>query len=195
MNKKLLLLVILLAVLLIGSSVLYQRLSKEAPHENLAVLDPTTAETQPTEAAGEEPARSAAPEFTVYDREGGAVALSEFRGKPVILNFWATWCGYCVQEMPDFEELFQTYGEQIHFLMINATDGQQETVEKATGFVDGKGFTFPVYFDTEQSAVSAYGIHAMPMTFFLDAEGNFVAYGQGMLTGDALQQGVDMLLE
>ena len=135
-----------------------------------------------------------APDFTVYDVQGQAWQLSDFRGKPVILNFWATWCGYCQAEMPDFEEKYQQYGDQIHFLMVDVTDGEQETVEKASAFIAERGFTFPVYYDTELQAASAYNTSGLPVTYFLDAEGYFVAWQQGMLTADTLQKGIDMVL-
>ena len=135
-----------------------------------------------------------APDFTAYDLEGNAVSLSGFRGKPVILNFWASWCGPCKSEMPDFQEKYGQYGEEIHFLMVNLTDGSQETVETAQGFVDGQGYTFPVYFDTDYSGAMSYGVNAVPATYFIDEEGNLVAYGKGALTGETLQRGIDMLL-
>lgn len=201
MNKKWILLVILLAAVLVGSSLLYRFLGETMDGQNFAEVMTTAQEPHPepdqaaetsetTEASEPNPA----PDFTVYDADGNAIELSSFRGKPVIINFWATWCGFCVEEMPDFEAVFQTYGDEIHVLMVNATDGVQETKETAAAFVGERGFTFPVYYDTDQSAVSAFGINSMPMTFFLDAEGNFVAYGQGMLSAETLQKGVELLL-
>lgn len=151
---------------------------------------PTGEETEPSETVD-----MTAPGFTVYDAEGNAVALESFRGKPVILNFWATWCGYCVMEMPDFQTMYETYGDQIHFMMVNVTDGYQETQEAAASFIAEKGFSFPVYYDLELSAASAYGVNAMPVTYFIDENGNLVAYGQGALDADSIQQGVDMLLK
>ena len=86
-----------------------------------------------------------APDFTVYDREGNAVNFSDFAGKPVVINFWATWCGYCVKEMPSFEKAYQEFGDEVVFMMINVTDGFQETKEAAAEFIEEKGYTFPVY--------------------------------------------------
>lgn len=157
---------------------------------------PTQQQTQPA-AESTEPSETVdmtAPDFTVYDGEGNPVTLESLRGKPVILNFWATWCGYCVMEMPDFQTMYDTYGEQIHFMMVNVTDGYQETQEAASGFITEKGFTFPVYYDLELSAASAYGVNAMPATYFIGENGDLVAYGQGALDASAIQQGIDMLL-
>ncbi|MBQ7229426.1 MAG: TlpA family protein disulfide reductase [Oscillospiraceae bacterium] len=157
---------------------------------------PTQQQTQPA-AESTEPSETVdmtAPDFTVYDGEGNPVTLESLRGKPVILNFWATWCGYCVMEMPEFQTMYDTYGEQIHFMMVNVTDGYQETQEAASGFITEKGFTFPVYYDLELSAASAYGVNAMPVTYFIGENGDLVAYGQGALDASAIQQGIDMLL-
>ena len=192
MNKKTLILLLILVVLIAGASVLYNTLADRVDMDNLA-----TGETVPAEVPeGTEAPVNAnlAPDFTVYDLEGKAVSLSDFRGKPVILNFWASWCGPCKSEMPDFQAKFEEYGEQIHFLIVNLTDGSQETVESAQGFVDGQGYTFPVYFDTDYSGAMAYAVNAVPATYFIDEAGNLVAYGKGALTGETLQRGIDMLL-
>ena len=192
MNKKTLILLLILVVLIAGASVLYNTLADRVDMDNLA-----TGETVPAEVPeGTEAPVNAnlAPDFTVYDLEGNSVSLSDFRGQPVILNFWASWCGPCKSEMPDFQAKFEEYGEQIRFLMVNLTDGSQETVESAQGFVDGQGYTFPVYFDTDYSGAMAYTVSAVPATYFIDEAGNLVAYGKGALTGEPLQRGIDMLL-
>ena len=135
-----------------------------------------------------------APDFTVFDIDGNAYKLSDFRGKPVILNFWASWCGPCKMEMPDIETAYQQYVEQIHFLLVNLADGYRETVEKGAAYVAEEGYTFPVYFDTDMEGAANYGVTGIPVTYFIDAEGNFVAYYQRAMTAQILQQGIDMLL-
>jgi len=184
---KVVLLVLVFAALLLGATRLYDTLGSRVQMDTLG--------TQAAEENGTEPAKQAAPDFTFFDLEGNTQKLSDFRGKPVILNFWASWCGPCKMEMPDFDEMYQTYGDQVHFLMVNLTDGSQETVETASSFIAEQGYTFPVYFDTEQSGAIAYGVNAVPVTYFVDAEGNFVAWQQGVLTAQTLQIGMDMLLE
>lgn len=186
---KLVLLVLIFAALLLGAKRLYDTLGSQVQLDTLA-----TQPTQAVSADGTEPAKQTAPDFSVYDADGNAHKLSDFRGKPVILNFWATWCGYCKMEMPDFDTKYQEYGDEIHFLMINVTDGIQETVEKAAAYVAEQGFAFPVYYDTEQSAAVGYNLSGLPVTYLLDADGNLVAWQQGMLNADTLQKGIDMLL-
>ena len=80
-----------------------------------------------------------AKDITVKNMDGQDVNLSDYFGKPIILNFWATWCGPCQMEMPDFDEAYKEYGDEIEFLMVNQTDGSQDTVESATAFIEEAG--------------------------------------------------------
>lgn len=133
-------------------------------------------------------------DFTVYDREGNKVNLSDFYGKPIIINFWVTWCYYCVEEMPLFEEKYKEYGEKVNFLMIDAVDGESETQEDGEKLIEDKGFTFPVYFDTDGNASHTYQAYSLPTTVFIDADGYIIAYQPGMLTPDMMQKGIDLIL-
>ncbi len=189
-NKKVFLALALAFVLLIGgAAVLYEKLSVNFAGDQLAVQE-TEEEADSVEEENEEPM---APLFSVYDAEGNKVYLSDFVGKPVVLNFWASWCGYCKMEMPDFEEKYLELGDDVHFLMVNVTDGKQETQESASEFIAENGYTFPVYYDKDLDAASAYGAYSLPMTFFIDAEGHAVAKAGGAINADVLQQGIDML--
>jgi thiol-disulfide isomerase/thioredoxin len=141
------------------------------------------------------PDKEKAPDFTVLDREGNEVRLSDFVGKPIVLNFWASWCPPCKAELPDFEAAAKKHGGNVTFLMVNMTDGKRETVDVACNFVDGAGYTFPVYFDTQYEAAYNYGVSSIPQTYFIDAEGCVVAYATGMISGSQLEQGIGMILE
>lgn len=141
----------------------------------------------------EEIALDPAPDFTVYDKEGNPVKLSDMKGTPVVLNFWASWCPPCRSEMPEFDEICKEYEGKVIFMMVNLTDGQSETQESAQSFIDSMGYTFPVYFDKDSDAAYKYGIQSIPTTFFIDAEGNLVAYGQGAMDGATLKQGISMI--
>ncbi len=131
-------------------------------------------------------------DFTVYDEDGKEVHLFDFKGKPVVLNFWASWCGPCQMEMPDFEEKYKAYGEDVHFLMVNVTGGR-ETKESAQAFLKEKGYTFPVYFDLDGDASATYGAYSLPTSYFIDAEGFIIARATGMIDGETLEEAMGLI--
>ena len=183
---KILIVVLLVAVIAVGALRLVPK-TAEVPAQ-------TQPEPVPDIAVETTQASAQVPDFTVYDAEGNAHKLSDFFGKPIVLNFWASWCGPCKAEMPDIEESYKTYGEEIHFLIVNLTDGQTETLETASAYITEQGYTFPVYYDTAMEAAYAYGISAIPATYFVDADGNLVYRQVGMLDAETLQQAIDLLL-
>lgn len=194
-------LALVLVVLIGGASVLYNRLSAGAGTDNLSAQTPQT--TQAPEETGTpqgsaapeetEPPKVEAPDFTVVDAEGEEVKLSDYVGKPIVLNFWASWCSPCKSEMPEFNEAWEELDGEVQFLMVNMTDGARETVESAKEYVEGEGFTFPVLFDTQSEAAIAYSAYSLPTTYFIDAEGYLVARAVGAIDGDTLQRGLDMI--
>ncbi len=147
------------------------------------------------ETEGEESQRLEAFDFTVYDGEGQAVSLSDFKGKIVLMNFWATWCGYCVSEMPDFQRIYEEYGDQIQVMMINATDGVSETQEEAAAYIAEQGHTFPVFYDLQYDACYQYGVSALPMTFIIGADGYIEGYARGAVNYEVLKNALDPMLE
>lgn len=139
-------------------------------------------------------AAKTAPDFTMEDANGNTVKLSERFGTPIVLNFWASWCGPCKAEMPEFQEAYLEYGDQVQFMMVNLTDGRSETVDSATAFLAQQPYTFPVFFDSAQEATYAYGITGIPMTVFIRADGSVESMEVGMLSAERLKAGIDAIL-
>lgn len=135
-----------------------------------------------------------APDFTVYDADGNAAKLSDFFGKPLVVNFWASWCGPCKSEMPYFDKA-AAERDDVTILMVNLTDGQRDTVESVTKFAEKEGYTFPLWFDTELSAANAYYVYSIPMTVFIAADGTLADYRTGAMSEEMLNAYLDLLVE
>ncbi len=129
-----------------------------------------------------------APDFTVYDLDGRTVKLSDFCGKPIVVNIWASTCGPCKAEMPDFQEAYEKYGGEVQFLMVNYIGFYGETVESGQGYVDGQGYTFPVYFDSDHDAARTYGINSIPFTMFINEDFELYTYLRGMTDFETIEK-------
>lgn len=195
-NKKLIIVLAIFAMVLVGAYLLYSQLAPQFTQDQLVTVG-----TQPQETTGStqgttestQAQQYLAPDFTVYDAQGNPVRLSDYFGKPIVLNFWASWCGPCQREMPDFDEKYRELGDQVQFLMVNMTDGNRETVEIASSFIAQKGYTFPVFFDTQLEAAMTYGAYSLPMTFFIDSHGNLITRTVGAINSKTLQRAIDMI--
>ncbi len=214
MNEKLKVLIggAAFVLVILISFLLYQNLSKNyAPQgaDRLAGTDVSPAQdneskepdasSQAADSAqtgeAQEPERIAAPDFSVEDQEGNTVNFSDFVGKPVVINFWASWCPPCKAEMPEFDTVYRELGDEVTFLMINSTDGGRETVETARAYIDGQDYAFPVYFDTSQEASYLYGISSLPTTVFIDRDGYLITGAMGMIDEATLRRGIDMITD
>lgn len=137
-----------------------------------------------------------APDFTLVDQNGDTHVLSDYKGKMVFLNFWTTWCGYCKQEMPEIQALYESHGGNEEDLVVlgvanpksqeypRNADASQAEVEQ---FLKDKGYTFPVVMDTTGEVFGAYGVTSFPTTFMIDTEGNVFGYVSGALTGEMME--------
>ncbi|CAG9620393.1 TlpA disulfide reductase family protein [Sutcliffiella rhizosphaerae] len=135
---------------------------------------------------------SIAYDFTLSTLTGDTITLSDLRGKPVILNFWATWCDPCKDEMPVFEEFYQTYGEEVQILAINITSNDSE--KKVRNFVEEHYLTFPILLDTE-GIFRHYQVLSMPTSFFINKDGQIVDIAVGELTMNRLLEQSEKIRE
>lgn len=223
MKAKYIILAVVIVVLFVGAIAVYRQLSKKytppmdlpppttagkmpdatTPSDGITVEPRPSSQTNPSTegtTSGKKPdvtediKKNTAPDFNVLDKDGNTVRLSDKFGKPVVINFWATWCPPCKQELPDFDKLCKEYGDRVVFMMVNLTDGYRDTVDGTKRFVSGKGYTFPVYFDTKDNAASAYNVSSIPQTTFIDAKGNIYTTRIGAMNEATLRIYLNALL-
>jgi len=135
---------------------------------------------------------SVAPDFTLTDLDGKSVSLSAYKGKPVFLNFWASWCGPCQDELPDVEKIHQEYQEK-GLVVLTVNPGEDKATIKK--LMDEKGYTFPVLLDSNKDVARLYNTKDIPVSFFLDKEGKIVTKKVGLMKGDEMRKAVDDLLK
>ena len=140
--------------------------------------------------------RVEAPDFTLVDQYGEEHTLSDYKGKVVFLNFWATWCPPCREEMPDIEALYKEYGENSEDLVILSVanpktkdnpNNNDKTIEEVTKFMEDNGYSYPALMDTTGDVLLQYYITAFPTTFMIDREGRVIGYASGALTKDIMK--------
>lgn len=176
--------------------------SQTTPLPTPTAPDPTP--TPPTANSKPEQPVVPAPDFTLTDQYGNSHTLSDYKGKVVFLNFWATWCGYCVKEMPDIEKLYQKYntdGSEVVILGAASPKTAENpqsgdgTVEELTTFLAANGYSYPTLMDTTGEMFATYGITSLPTTFMIDRDGNVFGYVSGMLTPDMMEDVIRQTLE
>lgn len=161
--------------------------------------------SQPESTAGsqaqEEYPVVAAPDFTLVDQYGNEHTLSDYKGKTVFLNFWATWCGPCKSEIPDIQQLYLDYGENTGDVIIlgvaapkseeNPFNQETKDAQGIADFLEEGGYTYPVLMDTTGDVMMNYGISAFPTTFMIDSDGNLFGYLQGAMTREIMDSIID----
>lgn len=169
---------------------------------------PTVQVTQQPEVTGtpeatDAPEESQAPipalDFTLTDQFGNTHTLDQYKGKTILLNFWATWCGPCRSEMPDLQAVYEDYGKNEKDLVVLGVAapnlGQEGSAEDISAFLEENGYTYPTLMNEDASLFYSYGISSFPTTFMIDKNGNVYGYIMGAQSrevfDDIIQQTMD----
>lgn len=138
-------------------------------------------------------------DFTLKDQYGKEHRLSDYKGKTVFLNFWATWCPPCKAEMPEIQNLYEKYGKNGEDLIVlglaSPNYGNEGSEEDIKAFLEKNQYSFPVVMDTKGKISASYGIQAFPTTFMIDKEGNVYGYVNGAITEDIMENIVKQTME
>ena len=180
--SKLFMIILLFIIIVISSKYWYQNLSNNYS-------------ANPISDGSIEAEENDVRDFVVVDENGEERTLQSFVGKPIILNFWASWCPPCKAELPDFQDAYEKYGTQVEFVMVNLTDGVRETEDVAKDYMNTNGYTLPVYFDINQDAANAYSIYSIPTTYFINKDGEMVTSVKGMIDSETLEEEIKMMLQ
>lgn len=128
-----------------------------------------------------------APDFRLADQDGETYQLSDFRGQAVFLNFWADWCSFCKEEMPDMQTVSDDYGDELVVIGVNAGD----PVEVGERFVESVGVTYLRLYDGDLEVTEGYNVQAMPTSYFIGADGEIVEHSFGYLFHDQMVEKVE----
>ena len=131
-----------------------------------------------------------APNVDLVYFDGSTGSLEELRGRPVVLNFWASWCPACIAEMPDFEAVHQRFYGDVVFVGVNLQDVDRATAER---FVVETGVTYPIADDPTGAIYASFGGFAMPTTVYIDADGEIVGRQDGAIFEDQLVEQIEEL--
>jgi thiol-disulfide isomerase/thioredoxin len=129
------------------------------------------------------------PDLTLVGLDGGTVDLSSYRGRPLVVNFWASWCPPCLREMPDFEQVYQQRNGKVAFVGINVRENAATAGELATR----TGVTYDLALDTAGEASQEFAVVNMPTTVFVNADGVIASVHAGALTADELNERIDAI--
>lgn len=139
-------------------------------------------------------------DFTLTDQYGNTHTLSDYKGKTVFLNFWATWCPPCRAEMPDIQKIYESYQERgddslVILGVAGPGQGQETTEEGIRDFLEENEYTYPVLMDTTGEQFTNYGIYSLPTTYMIDRDGNVFGYVSGQLSEEIMLSIIEQTME
>ena len=199
-DKKRLGITLIALVIIIALAVLFYNMYKDRVNPNTgevgaqtmgnsAITIPETADDYGTLVV----ALATAPDISMQDASGKTVKLSDFKGTPVVLNFWYSGCPHCKKEMPAFASAHKQFGNQVKFVMLDDVKAERNS-DDGKKYIQSAGYTFPVFFDTEGNAMNMYGLRAYPATIFIDANGKIVNKHIGEISEADLTKNINTLL-
>ena len=140
-----------------------------------------------------EPASRAAPDFALKDLKGGICRLADLKGKVLILNFFATWCGPCRQEIPDLIRIYERFQDKGLEIIGVSLDQEGESVLRP--FIKRYGISYPIVLGTREVVLDFGGVEGIPTTFFIDHNGSITNYFVGLRPGYVIEESVRKLLK
>lgn len=161
-----------------------------APQEEPAESVQIEAETSEPSAAAEDPYNKVIP-FELPDLEGNPVSVADFEGKFILINFWATWCTYCDQEMPDLQALQDKYGDELVVLLVNVQEGEEEI----KAYLDKNNLTMLTVLDKKGEIAGLYNVTGMPSSYFVTPDQRVIGYVAGMMTYETMEQSLEYVRE
>lgn len=173
-NKIWIVIAVLLTAVIAAAAILYPKLSDKYSAETTIPESKSSAVVQTDD-------------FTIYDSDMNKVKLSDYFGKPIVVNFWASWCGPCKSELPAFSDAYEKYKDDVVFLMVNLPDGYSDSQKSIEKFVSENGYAFPVYYDFDNDASTVYGVNSIPETLFINADGTLYDTQIGAMNATALE--------
>ena len=181
-KRKTIMLILIMIVVIVGAYMTYNILSSNYKSNEELDNDRTTVQK--------------AKDFVAYDEEGNTVSPLDYVGKkPVVLNFWASWCPPCKEEMPEFQKMKEAYGDEVEILMVNETDGQRETKESAKAYLESMGYDLKIIYDSDLDGGNTYRVQALPRTIFIDKEGYQIKSHVGVITKEDLEKYIKQMIQ
>lgn len=177
---KIIIPVALLVIVLAGAFLAYNNYKEDAANNNTTVIN--------------EEKTAKMTDFSFVDINNKEVKLSDFSGKGIVLNFWATWCPSCVSELPYFQSAYNNH-KDIQFIMLNLTDGEKETEESVKKFISDNEYTFPVFMDKMAQGSKTYGVYLIPQTLFIDKDGKIIYTHSGAISEHNLETYIKSISE
>ena len=182
------LLAVVLAVGFVGRDLLERRQASELAAQEAG---------EPAESdAADDAIMLADHDTTVYTDLGEPISFADIaNGRPLVINFWATWCPYCVDELPDFQKIVADYGDRVAFAFVDVADGQRERADDARQWLIDNGFDdLPDYYDRNMAAATSFGVYAYPTTVIVSAEGEVLTISAGRIDAALLRGTLNQLV-